>query len=391
MANISLKHPGVHITTIDTPLDAIASAPTSVTLFIGRTPLASAGSPIPTSVDSFVAFQQLFGALNPAYPLTYALWLFFNNGGAQALVLSTGTGATTPTPDPRLAALAAIDTPFDILILPPDTLNGDLDTVLLNAALALCVQQRAMLLIDAPVAWSTRAKNGDLTFTPADLNLAPAASLSNCALYFPRIEILDPLAPVGIEAHPITLTAAPAIAAIWATTDTRTGVWESPAGQSAALNGIASLATPITDTQQGPLNLLGINCLRTFPTLGTLIWGARTLSTQDSNYRYISVRRLALFIESSLLAGLAWTAFKPNDESLWAAIGLKVSPFLTNLWQAGAIAGPTPDQAFFIRRDASTTQDIDNGIVNIFIGIAPIQPGEFVIIPIQLLAATPNP
>ena len=357
-------------------LPTIASAPTSVTLFIGLTPTGPIGTPTP--VSSFVAFQQTFGNLNPAYPLTYAIWLFFNNGGTQALILSAGNAVTLPTPDPRLAALASVTIPFNILVIPPDTLNGDLSSALLNAALALCAKQGAMLIFDAPAAWSTRAASGDLTFTPANLGLTPTASLSNCALYFPRIVIQDPL--TGTTSA--TLTAAPAIAGLWAQSDANTGVWKAPANLS--LTSIVGFAANLTDAQQAKLNPLGINCLRNFPTIGPVVWGARTLST-DTTYQYINVRRFILFLESSLRAGLQWTVFEPNNTHLWSQIVSVTSAFLTTLWRSGALLGDSAAQAFFVRCDATTTtqQDIAQGIVNIIVGVAVLQPAEFVIIQIQ--------
>jgi phage tail sheath protein FI len=363
-------------------LPTIASAPTSVTLFVGLTPTGPTSTPIP--VSSFAAFQLAFGNLNPAYPLTYALWLFFNNGGEQALILSAGNTAPLPSPDPRLATLAAVTIPFNILVIPPDTLNGDLSTPLLNAALALCVKQRAMLILDAPAAWSTRAASGDLTFTPTDLGLTPTASLGNCALYLPRIVIEDPITGTTN----ITLTAAPAIAAIWAANDARQGVWKSPAGDSASLVGVISLAANLTDAQQTKLNLLGINGLRNLPIVGPIVWGARTLST-DTNFVYINARRLILFLETSIQAGLQWTAFEPDNIHLWAQIVSVTSAFLTTLWRSGALRGDTASQAFFVRCDATiiTQQDITQGIVNIIVGVATLEPAEFVIINIQSFAA----
>jgi len=139
------------------------------------------------------------------------------------------------------------------------------------------------------------------------------------------------------------------------------------------------------------LNLLGVNCLRTFPVFGNVVWGARTLAGADhlaSEWKYIPVRRLALFIEESLFRGTKWVVFEPNDEPLWAQIRLNVGTFMHNLFRQGAFQGTTPREAYFVKCDKETTiqNDIDRGIVNILVGFAPLKPAEFVIIKISQIA-----
>jgi phage tail sheath protein FI len=209
----------------------------------------------------------------------------------------------------------------------------------------------------------------------------------NAAIYFPRIKQSDPqlgglvdvFVPCGI------------IAGVMARTDTQRGVWKAPAGLDAALAGVVGLQVALTDAENGLLNPLGINCLRTFPVHGRVVWGARTMRGADAaadEYKYVPVRRLALFLEESLYRGTQWVVFEPNDEPLWAQIRLNVGAFLNNLFRQGAFQGTTPRDAYFVKCDKETTtqSDINLGIVNIVVGFAPLKPAEFVIIKIQQIA-----
>jgi phage tail sheath protein FI len=169
------------------------------------------------------------------------------------------------------------------------------------------------------------------------------------------------------------------------------GVWKAPAGIEATLVGTAALTTKLTDGENGQLNPLGINCLRSFPVIGHVVWGARTLEGADrlaSEWKYIPVRRLALFLEESLFRGTQWVVFEPNDEPLWAQIRLNIGAFMQNLFRQGAFAGRTPSEAYFVKCDKETTtqNDINLGIVNIVVGFAPLKPAEFVILKIQQMA-----
>ena len=178
---------------------------------------------------------------------------------------------------------------------------------------------------------------------------------------------------------------------MYAATDGSLGVWKAPAGINAALNTAQGLTYQLTDLENGLLNPLGMNCLRTFPVYGNVVWGARTLAGADtlaSQWKYIPVRRAALYLEESLYRGLQWAVFEPNDEPLWSAIRLNVNSFMQTLFQKRAFQGQTPDEAYFVKCDSETTTqtDIDNGIVNVLVGFAPLQPAEFVVIQIEQLA-----
>ena len=151
------------------------------------------------------------------------------------------------------------------------------------------------------------------------------------------------------------------------------------------------LAVPLTDAENGELNPLGINCLRAMPASGRVIWGARTLRGADQlgdEYKYIPVRRTALYIEESLYRGLKWAVFEPNDEPLWAQIRLNVGSFMHNLFRQGAFQGSSPRDAYFVRcdKDTTTQNDINLGIVNVVVGFAPLKPAEFVVLKLQQIA-----
>jgi phage tail sheath protein FI len=277
---------------------------------------------------------------------------------------------------------------FNLLCIPPyakdaDGKSVDIGKGVMAAAAALCEQRRALLIVDPPQAWKSIGAAVD-NFGNDSENLPRTR---NAAVFFPRIKQPNPLrgdqmedfAPCGV------------VAGIFARTDAQRGVWKSPAGLDAALVGVSELHVPMTDEENGRLNPLGINCLRTFPVFGRVVWGSRTLRGADDyadEYKYIPVRRTALFIEESLYRGLKWVVFEPNDEPLWAQIRLNAGAFMHNLFRQGAFQGASPREAYFVKCDATTTtqNDINLGTVNIVVGFAPLKPAEFVVIKLQQIA-----
>jgi phage tail sheath protein FI len=176
-----------------------------------------------------------------------------------------------------------------------------------------------------------------------------------------------------------------------AATDASRGVWKAPAGIDAGISGTVGLAVNMTDAENGEINPIGINALRTFPIVGSVLWGARTMRGSDQvadDYKYVPVRRFALFLEESLFRGLKFAVFEPNDEPLWSQIRLNVGAFLNNLFRQGAFQGRTPRDAYFVKCDNETTtqNDINLGVVNVLVGFAPLKPAEFVVIKIQQIA-----
>jgi phage tail sheath protein FI len=182
-----------------------------------------------------------------------------------------------------------------------------------------------------------------------------------------------------------TIGSSGTVAGIYARTDTARGVWKAPAGIETGLEGISALEAQVNDGQNGVLNPLGINALRTFPVYGTIVWGSRTLAGADalaSEWAYIPVRRLALMLEESLFRGTQWVVFEPNDEPTWANIRLNIGSFMNGLFKQGAFQGASPKDAYYVKCDNETTtqNDIDAGVVNIEVGFAPLKPAEFVVI-----------
>jgi uncharacterized protein len=272
---------------------------------------------------------------------------------------------------------------FTILSLPPSAPDGDLPDALWAPALALCRDRRAFLLVDPPTAQTT----GGVRTWLGGLGLTSDGR--NGAVYFPRVRRVDPLRDDAVR----TFVPSGAVAGVMARTDGARGVWKAPAGTEAGLSGVRGLALTLTDGENGELNPYGINCLRTFRTIGPVVWGARTLRGADvlaDEYKYVPVRRLALFLEETLWRNLQWVVFEPNDEPLWGQIRASIGAFLQDLFRQGAFQGSSPREAYFVRCDGETTTqyDIDRGIVNIVVGFAPLKPAEFVVLSIQQKAAS---
>jgi Bacteriophage tail sheath protein len=287
-------------------------------------------------------------------------------------------------------ALDRVDS-FNLLVIPdatrPDPANpgalnaGVSPNDVWSAALEYCNGRRAMLLIDPPPTVN------DLDSAVDWISGGLTVKGPNATAYFPRVRAGDPLD----DFKPRLFAPGGALAGVIARGDSERGVWKAPAGTSRRVAGVAGLEVKLTDDENGVLNPLGLNCLRTFPIYGTVAWGARTLDGADvaaSQWKYLPVRRLALMIEESLYRGTQWAVFEPNDEPLWAQLRLNITAFMQGLFRQGAFQGTTPAQAYLVKCDSSTTTqaDIDRGIVNILVGFAPLKPAEFVFIRLQQLA-----
>jgi hypothetical protein len=367
---------------------------------------------LPNQPDALISFgappaapatNNAAAALGLAAPTTsnvahYALGTGTAASGAETL----STAATAPAGLPYSAdligdplaytgiyALAKVDL-FNMLSIPeaaralpgnPNSADPNIGAVeIYSAAIALCDDRRAMLLIDPPPNVNTVA--GAVDWKSNTIGVVNA----NGAAYFPRLRLADQLNNGQLR----TFAPSGVVAGVWASTDASRGVWKAPAGIGATLNGVQNMTYQLSDAENGVLNPLGLNCFRTFPIYGPVLWGARTLVGADamaSQWKYVPVRRTALFLEESLYRGTKWVVFEPNDEPLWAAIRLNVGSFMQTLFLKGAFQGQTPDQAYFVKCDSETTTqtDIDNGVVNILVGFAPLVPAEFVVIQIEQL------
>ena len=278
---------------------------------------------------------------------------------------------------------------FNLLCIPPAKRGEATDPSVYQAALKLCKDRRAMLIVDPDPAWAAQPQGAYKKAITGknDLGLSSNNDGRNAALFFPCVRQRDPLREFQLD----TFVPSGIVAGVMARTDTERGVWKAPAGLDAGLAGVDGLQVNLTDLENGELNKLGVNCLRSFPVTGRVVWGSRTLRGADQladEYKYIPVRRLALYIEETLYRGTQWVVFEPNDEPLWAQIRLNLGAFMQNLFRQGAFQGKTPAEAYRVKCDKETTtqNDINLGVVNILIAFAPLKPAEFVVIKIQQLA-----
>lgn len=346
-------------------------------------------------VDTIKRASALIRATNAGLGHTPITGAVDANGGVpdSAFVPLTGGGNGTSPPDANAilgsqsakTGLYALETiapaVFSLLCIPAAADLGDTSyTQVLTDATKYCEDKRAFLLIDIPDSVDSEAKMRQWVRDHNGLRH------TNTAVYFPRVLVPDPLN----EYRPRNIGASGTMAGVYARTDSERGVWKAPAGTDAALRGV-TLPVKLNDLENGGLNPLGVNVLRTFPVFGNVSWGARTLEGADqlaSEWKYIPVRRTALFIEETLYQQLKWVVFEPNDEPLWSQVRLNVGAFMHNLFRQGAFQGSTPKDAYLVKCDSETTtqNDIDSGIVNILVGFAPLKPAEFVMIKIQQLA-----
>jgi hypothetical protein len=289
-----------------------------------------------------------------------------------------------------LDALAKVDI-FNLLSIPPDQPDTPVATLktVYGAALPVCRERRAMLIVDPPIEWSGNGLDNLLSKTGAELlNIGLAGpDARNAAIYYPRVLESDP----AREGQTFSYPPSGIIAGIMARTDVQRGVWKAPAGLDAAINGITGFDVELDNDENGALNQYGINCLRSFGVAGRVVWGARTMRGADQladEYKYIPIRRLALYIEETLYRATQWVVFEPNDEPLWAQIRLNVGAFMHTLFRQGAFQGTTPRDAYFVKcdKEVNPQNDIDRGIVNIVVGFAPLKPAEFVVIKLQQIA-----
>ncbi len=376
--------PGVYIEEV-WGAHPIPGVQTSVAAFIGR----ATEGPFHAAVRllSYRDFESVFGQPDPRTQLATQVRLFFQNGGSQCYVvrIPPGQGAEAfrgmESSHTGFHALDQVDI-FNLMILPRDEELGEDDYVsLCRDAGEYCRNHRAFLLIDSPPGWKTA---NDVIAGARKLRGGVVGDSS--AVFYPWLKVRE---RSGIR------LAAPsgAIAGLIARMDASRGVWKGPAGIEAAIKGIEGLQRILTDSEVGTIYSEGVNCIRSLPVTGVVNWGARTLAGANDSYsewKYIPVRRTALFIEESLYRGTGWAIFEKNDEKLWAEIRLNIAAFMTLLFREGAFQGKTPRDAYFVKCDGETTtrMDVENGIVNMLVGFAPVKPAEFVTLLIQQKAGT---
>jgi Bacteriophage tail sheath protein len=339
---------------------AIQGVATSVAAFLG--PTDSGPRETPVHVTSFVEYQRTFGGPD-ADDTGIAVRLFFENGGRSAYVIRTDAAESG-----GLEALGAVDR-FNLLSIPGTArLPRAAAARTVAAAATVCEERRAFYIADAPASLEPTA----ITAWKGQLRTSP-----NAALYFPALQVVDPLDPGALRDVP----ASGAVAGVIARTDIERGVWKAPAGNEGALRAVRSLTRTLSDTDQDHLIAAGVNPLRSFPGRGIRVWGARTLASAEfSDWKYVPVRRLLIFIAESIDEGTRWAVFEPNDEPLWRAIRSSIENFLLGVYMSGGLTGRTPEDAYLVRCDrmTMTQDDIDNGRLICLVGVAPMRPAEFV-------------
>lgn len=371
------KAPGVYVEETTFRARSIEGVPTSTTAFIGPTrtsPPVLDSTAAPEPLKSFRDFEQQYGGLDDLQTsqgaqcnyIAHAARAFFDNGGQRLYIGCVGPDALA---EEYAAALQAFPESAGISVI---------------AAPGYSARPAAAEIQQALVDHVSRAQR----FRFAVLEAPPAATLdqvlaarsgietSCAAIYYPWV----------IVANSVQLPPSGFVCGIFARVDTARGVWKAPANETVI--GALDLQASIDSHTQELLAAQAINSIRSFPARGILLWGARTTSS-DPQWKYVNVRRYFIYLEQSILEGLRWVEFEPNDEPLWSAVQQTVTNFLLNNWRSGALMGSKPEEAFFVRCDRSTmTQDdIDNGRLIAEIGVAPVRPAEFVIIRIGLMTA----
>jgi phage tail sheath protein FI len=375
--------PGVYIEEVSSASKPIIGVPTSITAFVGTAQKGPLNQPI--LIHCFTEYIASFGGLCKDSNLGYAVYHFFLNGGSDALIIRVDTPsvqAVLGSPDQKTGIYALEKAEiFNLLCLPCLDPSDTNRKTIYAAAEAFCEQHHAILLIDPSPEWTnkTAALNAIKTYPKS----------RNAAAYFPRLKAADPLTGVEGEFDP-----SGAVAGVIARTDAQRGVWVAPAGTSATLMGVTGLTVSLSEGEVSDLNFAGLNCLRIFYSVGAVVWGAQTLrGSQDGEWKYVPVRRLALYLEESLSLGTQWVTFEPNNEALWSKIRISVDSFMHSLWMQGAFMGAKSTEAYLIKCDAETnTQaDLEAGNLNLLVGFAPLKPAEFVILKIQQKTASQTP
>lgn len=400
---LAYRTPGVYIEEISTGPRPIEAVGTSTAGFVGVAPNSDAHPNEAVPINSWSQFVKEYapGGNEPSTPLAQAVFGFFQNGGSRCYVsnikdeggiigsgrerrgldlfeeideiaLVAAPGLTSiATSDALLSHCETLKDRFAILDPPRDVLNIDLLTKVASAPIPDAADDSAEGNEGARKKKSTKPEG-----------LRPRSSQGGYgAFYFPWIMIRDPLGREVVTAPP-----SGHMAGIYARTDATRGVHKAPANE--VVRGALNITYRVTRAEQGELNEAGVNCIRSFPRQGILVWGARTLD-DSGEWRYINVRRLFNMVEESISRSTLWVVFEPNDESLWKAIRRDIGAFLRLLWSQGALMGSTPEEAFFVQCDAETNppEVIDAGRVVTRIGMAPVKPAEFVVFEIGQSAA----
>ncbi|MBX3607167.1 MAG: phage tail sheath family protein [Piscinibacter sp.] len=310
--------------------------------------------------------------------------------GPVDVTLGSGTNGTAPGTTEFQAAFAALARVRDVnIVLLPGQYWSGTGRALIEQAITHCEAMRnRMVIVDLPPGQELdneeEVNNLDLSTSTYAVSYYPWPLVAN-PYYSP-----DPNPATGAgPGQPRTVLVSPAAmaAGLWAKTDARRGVWKAPAGIEFGLVGVSALEFTVDNTEQDFLNPAGVNALRRMPGFGPVVWGTRTRSTRaNPEWRYVPVRRTAIFIEESISGGIQWAVFEPNDHRLWSSLRANIESFMNGLFRVGAFQGEKATDAYFVKcglGQTMTQDDIDRGQVIVLAGFAPLKPAEFVIVRIQ--------
>lgn len=365
----NVQYPGVYVEEVPSGPRPIGGVSTSTAGFIG----VAAGGPIGQAIPitSLVDFEREFAGLDTRLELGYAVMQFFNNGGQRAWVVRVSDRDGVRE---GLAALGSLDPVVNLVCLP-----GWVEEEVVADAVAHCDLHRAFLIADPP--------GSDLEAAITHAAMVGQSRSANAAVYFPPVVVADPTN----GGAPRSCAPSGTVAGILARTDTERGVFASPG--DAAVVGVTRLEVDLTEADATRLNEAGVSSLRSFPTRGIRVWGSRTVASSSSEWRYVPVRRVALFIEESLYRGLQWAVFEPNDQPMWIQVQQSVRNFMSDLWRSGGLRGSVEQEAYFVKRSriAMRGDDLDKGRLDVLVGFAPVKPSEFVILRVTIQTSDKHP
>ncbi|QSQ23052.1 phage tail sheath family protein [Pyxidicoccus parkwayensis] len=369
--------PGVYVEEVPSGTRSIQGVGTTTAAFVGRAPAADARLHQAVPVNGWAQFVKEFAPPGtPGTPLARAVYGFFENGGRRCFIVNIGDNESVVGDPRKRQGVAVLEEVSEVAMV---AAPGFTSPIAWDALLTHCEKMRdRFAILDAPedvddVGRLTKVATGD----PGGGYLPRNTPQGFGALYYPWFSVMDPM---GDGKTLVNVPPSGHMAGIYARTDVTRGVHKAPANE--VVRGAMRLVRDVTPEEQGELNQVGVNCIRYFPRGGIRVWGARTLAPPDnSDWRYINVRRLFNFVEESIALGTNWTVFEPNDPTLWKSIRRDVSAFLLRLWRDGALMGRTPEEAFFVQCDeqVNTPETIDAGQVFAVIGMAPVKPAEFII------------
>jgi uncharacterized protein len=398
--------PGVYVEEVPGGARPIGAVGTSTAAFVGAAPDPGARPDEAVAVNSWTQFVRTFASdADEGNALSNAVYGFFENGGGRCYVVNTGDDAPLAGAGRRRGGVRLLESVDEVAIVAAPGRSGPDDW---EALLAHCekLEDRVAILDLAPTVDDVESLTRVATSGPAETRRSRASSEDESseeggdsssdsspsppgdqagggqrprqspygAAYFPHLVVRDPLSGRRVEMPP-----SGHLAGVWARTDLSRGVHKAPANEP--VRGATDLTYSVTREEQSLLNPAGINCIRFFAGEGILVWGARTLDAEASEWRYLPVRRLFNMLKESIANGTRWIVFEPNDYILWRSIRRDISAFLTRVWRDGALFGRTPEEAFFVKCDEETNppEVRDAGQVVAIVGVAPVKPAEFVV------------